>query len=128
MGVTYYKLEQRYEGDVTKGCGLSGTEIDANFHFLRGYDVKDVSFADGLLTIERVNGEPIVVSGLPEYVESLIGDALSGYTPEISLEDSAFDRETGILTIVVNGEPFEMMAARPTSSSIFAIADCMNIS
>ena len=52
MGVTYYKLEQRYEGDRTKGCGLTSAEVDANFHFLRGYDIKDATLADdGTLTL-----------------------------------------------------------------------------
>ena len=40
-GVTYYKLSENiYPGDTTKGCGLTGPEIDGNFHFLRGYDIK----------------------------------------------------------------------------------------
>ena len=63
-GVTYYKLENGYPGDVTKGCGLSGSEIDKNFHFLRGYDIKTGEFEDGKIILTRVNGDEID-SGCP---------------------------------------------------------------
>lgn len=101
MGVTYYKLEQRYEGDKTKGCGLTTVEMDENFHFLRGYDVKSADFTDGILTLERVNSDKIVVSGIPEYVMSIVDSAV---TP---LDFSAtYNPENGVLTITVNGVPY----------------------
>ena len=41
-GVIYYKLDTQfhYENDVTLNCGLTGGDIDGNFNFLRGYDIK----------------------------------------------------------------------------------------
>lgn len=105
MGVTYYKLEQRYEGDVTKGCGLTSAEVDANFHFLRGYDIKDAYLKNGLLTLERVNCDKIVVDGLTEYIKQIAGDAAG---ESFDLSGTTFDPETGILTIVVNGVPYEV--------------------
>lgn len=105
MGVTYYKLEQRYEGDVTKGCGLTSAEVDANFHFLRGYDIKDAYFRDGLLTLERVNCDKIVVTGLTDYIKAVAGEAAGG---SFDLDGTKFDPETGILTIVVNGNAYEV--------------------
>lgn len=88
-GVTYYKLENGYPGDVTKGCGLSGSEIDKNFHFLRGYDIKagEVLPSGGTIVFTRVNGEEMRVSGLEEYVNS-VADGV-----KISEEDSYFDKD-----------------------------------
>lgn len=63
-GVIYYKLDPRhhYDGDTTKNCGLSGGEIDGNFNFLRGEDIKafGVSEDKTKLTITRRNGEVLV--------------------------------------------------------------------
>ena len=60
-GVIYYKLDPDYhfEGDYTKNCGLTGGEIDGNFHFLRGYDILsiDVTSNKEELVITRLNGE-----------------------------------------------------------------------
>ena len=71
-GVTYYKLEKGYPGDITKGCGLTGSEIDKNFHFLRGYDIRDaVIEEDGKIVFTRVNGDEMVVTGLHGFVGSI---------------------------------------------------------
>ena len=35
-GITYYKLNSKYEGDETKYCAISSNELDSNFYFLRG--------------------------------------------------------------------------------------------
>ena len=72
-GVTYYKLRSKLEGDYTKNCGLLGEEIDENFYFLRGYDIKDVYINEaGQLVIERVNSEyePLLI-GLDKSIEKL---------------------------------------------------------
>lgn len=45
-GVIYYKLEERYGGDVTKYCGLTGGEVDSNMFFLRGNDIESVKWND----------------------------------------------------------------------------------
>ena len=65
-GVIYYKLDPQfhYENDTTLERGLTGGEIDGNFNFLRGYDIKtfEVSEDKKELTIVRHNGERVAVS------------------------------------------------------------------
>jgi len=69
--LTYFKLDPTtsgYEGDIRKGCALSSTEIDTNFHYLRGSDIKDVVLDDATknLKITRVNGDVIWVTGFTQ--------------------------------------------------------------
>lgn len=55
-GVTYFKLQSEFEGDYTKNCGLFGEEIDANFYFLRGYDIESINInEDRELIINRLD-------------------------------------------------------------------------
>ena len=96
-GVTYYKLSKDiYPGDTTKGCGLTGPEIDANFHFLRGYDIKsgDLNPENGVITLYRLNGDKIKIEGLAEL--------LSGLT-DFNLDESYYDPSDGTLHLFVNG-------------------------
>ena len=45
-------------GDITKNCGLRGEEIDGNFNFLRGNDIKSISFDEnGTMYLTKYNGE-----------------------------------------------------------------------
>jgi len=101
-GITYYKLEALYPGDVTKGCGLTGSEIDKNFHFLRGYDVKNAKIDEeaGTIILERVNCEVIVIEGVKEYIKKV------SYAEGFNLSGSTYDPIKGILHIIVNGEDF----------------------
>lgn len=97
-GITYYKLSKDiYPGDTTKGCGLTGPEIDANFHFLRGYDIKsgDLNPENGVITLYRLNGDKIEIEGLAEL--------LSGLT-DFNLDESYYDPSEGVLHLFVNGE------------------------
>ena len=86
-GVIYYKLgeQQQYDGDYTKNCGLTGGEIDSNFHFLRGYDVKsfEVSNDKSKLVLTRLNGEELSID---------VHKDLNGY-------EFDYDKIEGILTI-----------------------------
>lgn len=59
-GVTYFKLQSKYPGDYVKHCGLLANEIDQNFYFLRGYDIKDAEYVDNDLVLTRVNGDKLV--------------------------------------------------------------------
>ena len=64
-GITYFKLRSEFEGDYTKNCGLLGEEIDANFYFLRGYDIECVYLDEERnLVIQRVDKDyaPIKVN------------------------------------------------------------------
>ena len=97
-GITYYKLSKDiYPGDTTKGCGLTGPEIDENFHFLRGYGIKDgeLNPDNGIIALYRLNGEKIEIEGLAEF--------LSGITADVSLDESYFDPINGTLHMFVNG-------------------------
>ena len=102
-GVTYYKLEQRYEGDVTKGCGLTSAEVDANFHFLRGYDIKDVTLSEeGVLTFHRVNCDDIVITNFPEIIQEITDNAIASSEKPFNLTGD-YDETTGELTLKLNG-------------------------
>ena len=103
-GVTYYKLEQRYEGDRTKGCGLTSAEVDANFHFLRGYDIKDVTLSDdGVLTFHHVNCDyDFVITNLPDIIQEITDNAIASSEKPFNLTGE-YDETTGELTLKLNG-------------------------
>ena len=69
-GITYFKLmNPKYGDDKTKGCALTGAEVDANFNFLRGYDIEKIAIVDQTnLEFKRVNGEIISVDLMDEEV------------------------------------------------------------
>ena len=94
-GITYYKLISQYDGDYTKECSLTGTEIDSNFNFLRGYDIKGVTYDNSTKTLKlvRLNGEVIPVKDFE-------------IKTDISLEGSYFDEAKKELHIFVNGVEF----------------------
>ena len=98
-GVTYFKLQSEFEGDYTKNCGLLGNEIDENFYFLRGYDIKDVSYDEEtkILTITRVDSDY-------DPIEIPLGEEIAKDRPEFE-----YNPETGKLTVTYpDGE--EMVA------------------
>ena len=81
-GIYYFKYNNDlflHPDDEQKSCGLLGSEIDSNFHFLSGYDIKDVEVEDGILKIYRVNDEfePIEVD-----ISQEIGNPSLEYNPE----------------------------------------------
>ena len=86
-GLIYYKLDANlhgYPGDITKNCGLRGEEIDGNFNFLHGNDIKSISFDEnGTMYLTKYNGEILTAKQTeqPEY-------------------DFNYDPESGKLTIV----------------------------
>ena len=63
-GITYFKLQSKYPGDYTKNCSLLANELDNNFYFLRGYDIKDFNFdkESKLITLTRVNGDELTIN------------------------------------------------------------------
>lgn len=84
-GITYFKLKSDFEGDYTKNCGLLGEEIDKNFYFLRSYDIKNITFEDKNLIIERVGEKlpPIVVE----------------ISQEAKYPTFEYNKETGVITV-----------------------------
>lgn len=92
-GVTYYKLKSGFQGDITKNCSLTASEVDHNFLFLRGYDIIDFSWDRDTkeLILERVNGEKLIVQGILNSIDA---------------SASSFDPTTGTLTLNIEGNEF----------------------
>lgn len=89
-GITYYKLVSNYVGDVTKNCGLSAAELDANFYFLRGRDIADGEWnaSTNELILRREDNTSITIDG---------------FDNSASLEGTYYDNGKGILHLKVNG-------------------------
>lgn len=102
-GICYFKLPEEYflqEGDETKECGLLGTDMDSNFHFLEGYDISAVTYdaETKILELIRVDGSKIFTT-----VEITLGNPTIEYDPEkgvLSLvyPDGASASTSGFLT------------------------------
>lgn len=87
--ITYFKLRSPYEGDITKNCALTGSEVDNNFFTLEGRDIKSVELIDGKVVVNLMNGEKLRTDNITE-------DCIKGLTFD-------FDEVNGILTIVKDG-------------------------
>lgn len=88
-GITYFRLVSPYEGDITKNCALTGSEVDNNFFTLEGRDIKSVELVNDKIVVNLVNGKTITTDPL---TENCVKDL------EIS-----FDEVNGILTIIKDG-------------------------
>lgn len=82
-GVTYFKFNSPYNGDITKNCALTGTEIDNNFFTLEGRDVKSLSVEDSDIVLTLLNGDKIKAN-----------DILENFIVNVS-----FDNNKGILKL-----------------------------
>ena len=87
--ITYFKLNSPYEGDITKNCALTGSEVDNNFFTLEGRDVKSVELKDGKIVVNLMNGDKLTTENITE-------DCVKGLTID-------FDEVNGILTVTQNG-------------------------
>lgn len=92
-GVTYYKLRSGFQGDITKNCSLTASEVDHNFLFLRGYDVVDFAWdADAKeLVLTRLNGEKLIIQGILNSIDA---------------SASSYDPNTGTLILNIEGNEF----------------------
>lgn len=88
-GITYFRLNSPYDGDVTKNCALTGNEVDNNFFTLEGRDIKSVELEDGKIVVNLMNGNRLTTDSITE-----------GYTKDLSID---FDEANGVLTITRNG-------------------------
>ncbi|MBP5457495.1 MAG: hypothetical protein J6Y37_13465 [Paludibacteraceae bacterium] len=88
-GITYFRLNSPYEGDITKNCGLDGFEVDNNFFTLEGRDVKFVYVEDDKIKIGLVNGETISSDNV-----------FGNFTKDLVID---FDKSNGILYVTQNG-------------------------
>ena len=93
-GLTFYKLVSPYPEDVTKNCGLLGTEIDENFFHLKEEDIRTAYWENDVLILERVDGDVIKVSGITE-----------GCTKNLEID---YDAEKGVLIVKHNGTTEEI--------------------
>jgi uncharacterized protein (TIGR02145 family) len=83
-GITYFKLISPFEGDYTKNCGLLGSDVDKNFYYLRGNDIKSIEIKDNNIIIYRVDENyPPLIANIPVKNEYKFN----------------FNKEKGILTI-----------------------------
>ena len=64
--ITYFKLKSPYEGDITKNCALTGSEVDNNFFTLEGRDVKSVELKDDKIVVNLMNGEKLTTDNITE--------------------------------------------------------------
>lgn len=88
-GITYFRLISQYEGDVTKNCALTGSEVDNNFYTLEGRDIKSLELLEDKIVITLMNGNKLTTDKLTE-----------GCVKDLSVD---FDEVNGILTITQNG-------------------------
>ena len=87
--ITYFKLKSPYEGDVTKNCALTGSEVDNNFYTLESRDVKSVELKDDKVVVNLMNGEKLTTDNITD-------DCIKDLTID-------FDEVNGILTITQDG-------------------------
>ena len=87
--ITYFKLKSPYEGDITKNCALTGSEVDNNFYTLESRDVKSVELKDDKIVVNLMNGEKLTTDNITE-------DCIKDLTID-------FDEVNGILTITQDG-------------------------
>ena len=88
-GITYFRLNSSYDGDVTKNCALTGSEVDNNFYTLEGRDIKSVELQDGKIVVNLMNGTKLTTDNITD-----------GLVRDLSID---FDETNGILTITQNG-------------------------
>lgn len=91
-GLILYKVESNYSGDITKNCGLTGGEIDANFLFLRGNDIYsgEINEENNTLILRRGNEELITISNIRKDIQ-IKGGYINNVTGELVLETNGDD-------------------------------------
>ena len=90
VAVTYYTLQSKYPNDFTKNCSLLSSEIDGNFYFLRGYDIKSFNIDVDENGVKKL------------YLERLNGEKLEAQMASDDITDAfkfEFDEDEGIMTI-----------------------------
>lgn len=97
-GITYFRLNSPYKGDVTKNCALTGSEVDNNFYTLEGRDIKSVEVVDSKVIVNLMNGEKLETGKIitEDIAENITENCIKSLTID-------FDEINGILTITQNG-------------------------
>ena len=94
-GITYFRKNSPYPGDVTKNCALDGVEVDNNFFVLEGRDIKTLRVEGSDIVVELQNGKVMRSVDALKDVADLKRTAIS---------ELEFDKESGVLKFVRNGE------------------------
>ena len=89
-GLTFYKLVSPYPEDVTKNCGLSGQEVDANFINLKDEVIKNAYWENGVLVLQKYNNDILRVEGITE-----------GAAKNLEFK---YDSKNGALTVINDGQ------------------------
>lgn len=82
-GIIYYGLVSDYTGDITKGCGLTASELDGNFYFLRGKEVSALTWDTDHFVITKYDGTTVESDAVAAYINDTITELLSGLTEAI---------------------------------------------
>lgn len=106
FGVTYYNLginnpSAIYDGDDVQKCGLTPNQVDANFNFLHGDDIKKGQFdkKEKAIVLDRhFEGKD-----MSEYAQGNSAIGPVKISTDKVLEGTKFDDKSGILKINFNG-------------------------
>lgn len=106
FGVTYYNLginnpSAIYDGDDVQKCGLTPNQVDANFNFLHGDDIKKGQFdkKEKAIVLDRhFEGKD-----MSEYAQGNSAIGPVKISTDKVLEGTKFDDKYGILKINFNG-------------------------
>lgn len=120
-GITYYKLNSPYEGDVTKNCSLTGPEIDNNFYTLEGRDIKSITVDGNDIVINLLNGQQL------KAIDAFDANKMKAQSAfDDVITDIQFDEENGILKIVHNNGAVNELSGF-TSTCNFEITGLTNV-
>ena len=117
-GITYFRKNSPYPGDVTKNCALDGVEVDNNFFVLEGRDIKTLKVDGSDLVVELQNGRVMRSVDALKDVTDLKHTAIS------NLE---FDKESGVLRFVKDGEQMAItgFATELNTGVTIAVDECL---
>ena len=109
FGVTYYKISDKskmYGEDNTQDGCLNPNQLDANFNFLHGDDIKKGQFdrEHMLLVLDRFFCD----KDMAKYAKTHPSIGPIKISTENILSGTSFNSETGVLTLVFNGEETEI--------------------
>lgn len=117
-GITYFRKNSPYTGDVTKNCALDGVEVDNNFFVLEGRDIKTLRVEGSDLVVELQNGK---------VMRSV--DALKDVTDlkHTAVSELEFDKESGVLKFMRNGEQVAItgFATELNTGVTIAVDECL---
>ena len=118
-GITYFKLmSPKYGDDKTKGCALTGAEVDANFNFLRGYDIESIELVgQSGIEFKRVNGDTKIIDLMDEEVRENV-QRLNDEVAELQSEVAIVQETTESNTHAIENQEQRVSLLEETTSSL----------